>query len=104
MQEVGFGVEESLETVLERIQSRVPGMPSLKEVGISPRSFGLEMKVTMPRKDVEVTIGATVGNQWYQGKVTMDWLEDSVKLVYDCVQQYGATQAQAERYTRTGKS
>jgi hypothetical protein len=91
--EVEVRAEKALETVWGRIQSRIPNQLNFSEVGIRLRKLILEAKVTMPMKDVENT---------------PDWPRDPEELVYDCVQQYGATRVQAARYTiadtRPGKT
>jgi hypothetical protein len=52
----------------------------------------------MPRKDVVVTIGATIEGRWVQGKTTTDWLREPDRLVCDCMQPLGATTTLAGRF------
>jgi hypothetical protein len=58
--EVEVGAEETLVAVWGRIMSSIPNLPSVNEIGLMPRSPSLEMPVTMPNKDVEIAIGATI--------------------------------------------
>jgi hypothetical protein len=82
-----------LETVWVRIQLRVPNFSNF--LGIIPRKLSFEMKVTVPRRNVEIAIVETIHGQWFQGKVITDWLRDPERLAIDCVQDYGATLYQA---------
>jgi hypothetical protein len=51
----------------------------------------------MPRKDVEISIGATIQGRWVQGKKTTDWPRDPDRLVQNCVIMLGAPSVLAER-------
>jgi hypothetical protein len=52
----------------------------------------------MPRREFELTIGATIQGKCVQAKTATDWLRDEDKLIYDCVQQLGAPPAIAGRF------
>jgi hypothetical protein len=55
------------------------------------------MVVTMPRKEVEIAVGATMGGKWVQARTTTDWIRDPERLVKDCVKMLGAPPAMAGR-------
>jgi hypothetical protein len=92
-QEVEVWADESPATVWRRIMAGVPKLPSYHEIGLTPKGLGVEMIVTMPRREIEVTIGATIGRKWVQARTTTDWLRDPERLVQDCVKGLGAPPA-----------
>jgi hypothetical protein len=51
----------------------------------------------MPRKEVEIAVGATIGGKWIQARTTTDWLRDPERLVKDCVKILGAPPTMAGR-------
>jgi hypothetical protein len=51
------------------------------------------MVVTMPRKEVEIAVGTTIGGKRIQARTTTDWLRDPERLVQDCVKMLGAPPA-----------
>jgi hypothetical protein len=78
--------------------ARVPNLPSYHEIGLTPKGLSVRMVVTMPRREVEITIGATIGGKWVQALTTTDWLRDQERLVQDCVKMLGAPLAVIGRF------
>jgi hypothetical protein len=56
------------------------------------------MKVAMPKKDVEISIGAAISGTCLQARTTTDRLRDPDQLVCDRVQMLGGPPALAGRF------
>jgi hypothetical protein len=97
-QEEEAWAEEAPATVRGRIMARNPRLPPYHEIGLTPKGLSVRMVVTMPRKEVEIAVGATIGGKWIQASTTTDWLRDPEKLVQDCVRMLGAPPAMAGRF------
>jgi hypothetical protein len=96
-QEEEAWAEEAPATVWGRIMARDPRLPPYHEIDLTPKGVSIRMVVTMPRKEVEITVGATIGGKWIQARTTTDWLRDPERPVKDCVKMLGAPSAMAGR-------
>jgi hypothetical protein len=90
--------EEPLKSIWERLRRKDTRLPEFTEVGLTPRSISLEMKVTMLKKDVMVVIGAVINRNWEQGKTQVGRLRSPEKDLADCVS-VGSGIFRPERYT-----
>jgi hypothetical protein len=71
-QEEDAGAEETPATVWERIMARDTRLPPYPEIGLTPKDLSIRMVVTMPRKEVEIAVGAMIDGKWIQARTTTD--------------------------------
>jgi hypothetical protein len=64
-QEIEVGSEELLEAIWEGFRQKDQRFPEFAAVGLTPRSLSIEMKVTMPKRDVMVVVGAVVNGNCF---------------------------------------
>jgi hypothetical protein len=61
--------------VWARLHQSVLDCQNLEEIGLTPRHLGLQMTVTLPKKDVELWMKEVVEGNWVQKLATIHWLK-----------------------------